>query len=256
MQPEIPDTVCIEKKAKGNLFEGDEGRMAQRFLTSVLALVFLFGCAVPAAPFIMFPLTPAFPWRLPLSLLFAVLALEKIYAMCFRLRDKARASVEKDWTSVSVGLTYTIVVYAVIIEFFIRQRGISFPFLSVLGFVLYAVAVALRYWAFAVLQQQWAIHVDRSSCERTLISHGPYRFVRHPLYLGAILETIGLPLAFNSFWALLPALFLFLPLEIQRAYFEEKYLRQIFGHDYDEFAKRTWAFIPLPGNRRRSGHAP
>jgi len=213
--------------------------MIRRLLTLGLAITFLFGLAVPLVLLAMLAAVEPFPWRLPLTVVFILLTAEKIYAMCFRMRGKVTAKVEQDWTSVSVGLAYTLVVYAVILEFFFWRRGISHLWLSGIGFIIYLSAVALRYWAFSQLKQQWAIHVDRDLVQRTLIRTGPYRLLRHPLYLGAILETIGLALAYNAFWSLLPALLLFVPLEVQRAYFEDTSVR---------FSERTMiGSRPAPG---------
>lgn len=42
--------------------------------------------------------------------------------------------------------------------------------------------------------------------EHTVCTGGPYRFVRHPGYVGYVLQTLGIPLLLGSSWALLPAL--------------------------------------------------
>jgi protein-S-isoprenylcysteine O-methyltransferase Ste14 len=46
------------------------------------------------------------------------------------------------------------------------------------------------------------IQTDR---QHTVTSSGPYRFVRHPGYLGAILLHLGTPFMLNSLWAIIPA---------------------------------------------------
>jgi protein-S-isoprenylcysteine O-methyltransferase Ste14 len=117
---------------------------------------------------------------------------------------------------------------------------------------VYLAAIALRYWALHLLRHQWAVHVvDRSIGERTLISDGPYRFVRHPLYLGAIAEILALPVMFGSLPALLVAVIVFTPTEVHRAYFEEKQLLDIFKDDYPTYKRRTWAFFPLPFGKQK-----
>jgi protein-S-isoprenylcysteine O-methyltransferase Ste14 len=171
--------------------------------------------------------------------------------MFSRAQGRKLLHVKHDWTTVSVGFTYTAVFYAVLIDFYVRADGIRWLSVSVFGFIVYVCALALRYWAFAHLGRQWAVHLDKAlDTERKLISDGPYRLVRHPLYSGAILETIGLSLAFNSLIALALALVTFIPLEMHRAYFEEKFLREIFGDEYVSYRARVWAFLPLPFGKR------
>ncbi|MFW9905258.1 MAG: methyltransferase family protein [Candidatus Thorarchaeota archaeon] len=59
--------------------------------------------------------------------------------------------------------------------------------------------------------------------KQTLISTGPYAYVRHPMYLGNVLFVLSLPLALGSYVALVPAV-LFLVCFIPRILFEERIL--------------------------------
>ena len=67
---------------------------------------------------------------------------------------------------------------------------------------------------------------------RRLVTEGPYRFVRNPMYLGAALALTGAALFYGS-WALLlyPALFL-LATHLFVVWYEEPALRQAFGREY------------------------
>jgi protein-S-isoprenylcysteine O-methyltransferase Ste14 len=197
-------------------------------------------------------LRPPFPSKIPLTLLFCVLVAEKVWSMLFRMRQRFRPDVQKDWTSVSVGLSYTLVFYFALVEFYVRRAPPAIAWAAVLGAATYAWAVFLRYWAFRCLGHQWAIHVDETIEDRSLVTRGPYGAIRHPLYTGACMETLGLPLILGAYWTLLFAAVVFVPIEVQRAYFEERYLRRIFGGDYDAYAGRTWAFVPLPFGKRRA----
>lgn len=218
----------------------------KRLLALIMAA--LFGAAIVylILPFVLLVLTGPFPDRGLLAGLFLAVSLEKIWAMYFRMRQRHEADKSSDWTTVSVGVACALTMYLLIGEVFLRQRGIAHPALSILGATLFVTAISFRYWAFHHLGHQWAVHLDRPLEDRDLVTDGPYGIVRHPLYTAYCLELISLPLVFNAYWALIPALCFFIPLEVHRARYEERLLRDTFGPAYDLYARRTPAFLPVP----------
>ncbi|MEI7901650.1 MAG: isoprenylcysteine carboxylmethyltransferase family protein, partial [bacterium] len=80
---------------------------------------------------------------------------------------------------------------------------------------------------------------------------GPYRIMRHPLYLGACLEIVGLPVFLGAWGSLLFGTLVFIPLEITRAYYEERFLSELFGSAYRQYKDEVWAFFPFPLKPRR-----
>ncbi|MFO0595684.1 MAG: isoprenylcysteine carboxylmethyltransferase family protein [Myxococcaceae bacterium] len=72
------------------------------------------------------------------------------------------------------------------------------PFVSPWGFVALGAAVlamALRYWAITTLGPRWNTRVIVLPKETSsLVTGGPYRFVRHPNYVAVVLELLALPL--------------------------------------------------------------
>lgn len=78
---------------------------------------------------------------------------------------------------------------------------------------------------------------------RILVTRGPYRFVRHPLYLTEEISTLGLSLLFVQPWGLLAAVISFL-LQFPRMQYEETVLIQAFP-DYSAYARRTPRILPF-----------
>ncbi len=78
---------------------------------------------------------------------------------------------------------------------------------------------------------------------RRLVTGGPYRFVRHPLYAAEILAAIALTLARPGLWATL-TLVPFVAVQMLRARFEEGLLARTFP-EYRPYAIRTRRLIPL-----------
>jgi protein-S-isoprenylcysteine O-methyltransferase Ste14 len=220
------------------------------------AAVFLISLAcflAPLLPLVLFLGTDPFPGRSFAYSFFMIAALEKVWAVFLRMRRRCSVRVERDWTTVSAGLPYMLVMYGAVIEFTLQRRTPSFA-ASATGSLLYLAAAGLRYAALHHLGDQWSVHLDRELPERRLVTSGPYRFMRHPLYTGACIESIAMPLLFEAYWSLLAALLLFIPMEVHRAYFEERYLRRAFGGEYDKYRARTWAFWPLfPRDSGQSG---
>jgi methyltransferase len=70
------------------------------------------------------------------------------------------------------------------------------PWVSALGLpmlVLFAAGIGMRYWAIHTLGPRWSTRVVFVPGE-PLVTTGPYRLLRHPNYLGMVLELIALPL--------------------------------------------------------------
>lgn len=77
-----------------------------------------------------------------------------------------------------------------------------------------------------------------------VISTGVYSIVRHPMYLGAVMIILFIPLALNSFWALIPALFICVFVGLRLLDEEKVLLKELDG--YKEYCDKTrWHLIPL-----------
>jgi protein-S-isoprenylcysteine O-methyltransferase Ste14 len=72
-----------------------------------------------------------------------------------------------------------------------------------------------------------------------LVTRGPYRFTRNPMYLGLTIAYAGLALALNTAWPLilLPLMLWLLVKTVIRA--EERYLAQTFGDEYLAYTQRV-----------------
>ncbi len=76
-----------------------------------------------------------------------------------------------------------------------------------------------------------------------LVAHGPYRWVRHPYFLGVVLMLLGAIVAMRS----LPALVLLIPtlrVTVGRARREEHNLALRFGSPYETYRSKVPAFLP------------
>ena len=109
---------------------------------------------------------------------------------------------------------------------------------SVIGGLLILGGIALALWGVAVFRRaKTTILPFRAST--AVVSDGPYRFTRNPMYVGMTLGYVGLSLLLNSAWPLilLPlVLFTMVKLVITR---EEAFLAATFGREYLDYRQRV-----------------
>ncbi len=236
-----------EEKQKG-AHAADAESMASRVLFNGVAVVAVL---VVVCPVVLLALTAAFAGRTVGVALFVAACVERIWAMYLRPGlGCARAGAGRDWTAIAVGYAYALTLGGSVAEFFIH-RGFPASGWVAAGALIYLAGVLLRYWAFHVLRHQWHIDVSDAGDRRYLVREGPYGLMRHPLYLGACLEIAGLPLFLGGGWSLLFGVLVFVPLEVKRAYFEERFLDGLFGAEYRRYRDEVWGFFPLPFSPRR-----
>ena len=111
-----------------------------------------------------------------------------------------------------------------------------------LGVALYAAGGALRLWPMFVLGRRFSGLVAIQPGHR-LVTEGIYGVIRHPSYLGLVVNAVGWALAFRSVVGLLLTAFTVLIL-LGRIRSEEALLRSQFGAEYDTYRARTWRLVP------------
>jgi protein-S-isoprenylcysteine O-methyltransferase Ste14 len=111
-----------------------------------------------------------------------------------------------------------------------------------IGVVLYACGGVLRLWPVFVLGTRFSGLVAIQP-GHTLETHGIYRVIRNPSYLGMIVMILGWGLAFRATAGILLAVLLLVPL-IARIHAEERLLRDHFGPEYESYFAHTWRLLP------------
>ena len=115
----------------------------------------------------------------------------------------------------------------------LRWAGIG---IAILGF-------ALLQWAQMTLANSWS-DTPRMMKEQTLITSGPYRTIRHPIYI-AFLLILGSTLLISSNWLIGLCWAGMTILEvISRISFEESLMLEYFGDQYREYMKKTGRLLP------------
>lgn len=111
-----------------------------------------------------------------------------------------------------------------------------------LGVALFAVGGVLRLWPVFVLGNRFSGLVAIQP-EHDLVTNGIYGVIRHPSYLGLLINSLGWSLAFRAGLGVLLTLLLVPPL-LARIYAEENLLYSEFGDEYNAYRSHTWRLIP------------
>jgi len=113
-----------------------------------------------------------------------------------------------------------------------------------LGIAFIWAGMAFRYWAIQTLGQFFRTRVIIQE-EHQLVTAGPYSYLRHPSYTGALITLIGFGLGIGNWLSVIILLAAGLLAYARRIVVEEQALRARFGKIYEDYSKRTWALIPL-----------
>jgi protein-S-isoprenylcysteine O-methyltransferase Ste14 len=115
------------------------------------------------------------------------------------------------------------------------------PIVALAGDVLIAVGFFAVFLVFR--QNSFASSTIAVGEGQTLVSSGPYAIVRHPMYAGALVYLVGIPLALGSYWGL-AVLALMAPILVWRLVDEERVLGQRLPGYSDYKRKVRWRLLP------------
>jgi len=188
---------------------------------------------------------------LPTAVFAAVMLCWLVFAGAFLLRRKPSVTGERKGDPASkLGIWLQGVGYALVWmlqrRMFTPPLPLGIPFEILLGAVtigLAAGSVWITLAAIRTLGRQWSFQA-RLVEGHQLVTDGPYGLVRHPIYTGMFGMLVATGLALSHWVALLPAVLVFSLGMAVRVRSEERLLREAFGADFEEYARRVPAVLP------------
>jgi isoprenylcysteine carboxyl methyltransferase (ICMT) family protein YpbQ len=120
--------------------------------------------------------------------------------------------------------------------------GTESPPVQAVGFGLFVLGLALAIWARLFLGRNWGTPMSEK-VDAALVTTGPYRYIRHPIYSGIILAMVGSALAVTFYW--------FAAVVVLGGYFvysatvEERTMGRLFPATYPAYKKSTHMLIPF-----------
>jgi protein-S-isoprenylcysteine O-methyltransferase Ste14 len=115
--------------------------------------------------------------------------------------------------------------------------------LAPLGISLVAIAWILPVWAIFLFRREGTEVNPTSVTNRKLITSGPYRYTRNPMYLGLIILTLGIAIWVGAWPMFAAPIALFATANWAHVPFEEAKMRRQFGPVYDNYVVRVRRWI-------------
>jgi protein-S-isoprenylcysteine O-methyltransferase Ste14 len=142
------------------------------------------------------------------------------------------------------GAVATVVVLFVLVRLSTTRwhAVVSSPWLKGIGVAIFVLGLALAVWARIYLGRNWGTPMSRK-VDPELVTTGPYRRVRHPIYSGILAGMVGTAVALSWYGLIAAAL--------AAAYFcysavrEERYLAETFSQTYPGYKRSTKMLIPF-----------
>lgn len=168
-------------------------------------------------------------------------------ALAWRRRSARSGASQADRASLRV--VWIAVVVAMVAAIWTADhvtfgRYVPPPWLIGVAAVVFAGGIALRWWAILTLGRWFTVDVAIHA-EQRVVTHGPYRYVRHPSYTGSLVAFLGVALLMHSVPAILVALAPIAGAMAWRIHVEEGALRAAFGDAYRDYAARTRRLVPF-----------
>jgi len=145
-----------------------------------------------------------------------------------------------------MALLWLAVGSAFALSFLLPQATILWhrAFVFFVGIALMLAGLAFRFYAMSLLGRFFTYDVAVHAGQ-TVVEAGPYRYIRHPSYTGALITLVGLGLALGNWAALLALLACMGAAYAYRISVEEAALLAALGDPYKQYIRRTRRLVPF-----------
>jgi protein-S-isoprenylcysteine O-methyltransferase Ste14 len=124
-----------------------------------------------------------------------------------------------------------------------RGHGLNTdPSRTGIGLVLFALGLGFAIWARMHIGRNWGTPMTQKD-EPELVTSGPYRLVRHPIYSGVLVAGVGTAIALS--WPWLTAVVLAGVYFLYSATVEERYMTEQFPDNYPVYKRSTKMLVPF-----------
>src|SRR3989344_5430936 len=134
---------------------------------------------------------------------------------------------------------FTFLLLGVVVHYLVPAARVFDLPSPLAGGILFAVGFALTLFSSSLFSREKTEILPTSPTNRVLITYGPFRFSRNPMYLGMVLALLGLALFFGSLPVYLAPVAQFLILNFVFIPFEEAKMARFFGASYEAYTQKV-----------------
>jgi protein-S-isoprenylcysteine O-methyltransferase Ste14 len=116
------------------------------------------------------------------------------------------------------------------------------PVLWAIGLAVFVLGLALAVWARVYIGRNWGMPMSTKE-DPELVTTGPYRTIRHPIYTGIILGMVGTAIAVSVYWLI--AVVILGAYFVYSAFVEERNMTRLFPDAYADYKHSTKMLIPF-----------
>jgi protein-S-isoprenylcysteine O-methyltransferase Ste14 len=173
------------------------------------------------------------------------IVLETVASLRKRVRDKS-TSRDRGSYKLIMGLLWLSISLVFALSFAIPKAAVQWERIPIFfaGIALMLAGLAFRFYSMALLGRFFTYNVAVQS-DQTVVETGPYRYIRHPSYTGALITLIGFGLALGNWAGLLVLLTCMGIAYAYRISVEEAALVSALGDPYVKYMHRTRRLVPF-----------
>ncbi len=154
--------------------------------------------------------------------------------------EAGKKSFNKILSSIILSITFSAVL--AILE--IGNSLISREITRNSSIIILGLGVLLRYWAIKTLGNKFSRGIDTLK-NQDLVKTGPYRKLRHPLYLALFFQTLGVSLFIGNIIGIIFTIIIMIYILKKRMELEENHMENIIGNRYLKWKKNRYRFFPF-----------
>jgi protein-S-isoprenylcysteine O-methyltransferase Ste14 len=163
------------------------------------------------------------------------------YWLVMALTAKAGQARWTQFAGIRVGIILVILLLLRLRVLKGHEAATGNPWLLGVGLALFVLGLALAVWARVYLGRNWGMPMSQKA-DPELVTTGPYRRIRHPIYSGIILAMVGTAIAVSPYW--LAAVVIVGAYFLYSAVVEERNMAKLFPADYPSYKGTTKMLIP------------
>jgi protein-S-isoprenylcysteine O-methyltransferase Ste14 len=183
-----------------------------------------------------------------------LIALTEVILWSKRKNNESKENIELDGNYKELDrLRFTYYIYVAYLIFFFQLIYDILPithhfslitFFKIIGYLCIGVGTIVAISSLYTLGTNWnGMQYYQIKKGQKLVTKGFYKYLRHPIYTGALYQIIGYELLTVS-WLIIPIVLISFYIAYKHSLLEEKLLTQKFGKDYIYYKRKSKMFIP------------